>query len=137
MVKKQTLLLIAGIVWAAAGINILRIGIASCIQTSLTIINTLLLILVFISFSTMFIRIVKKHKKRILGYSKKLQHFLKFFNIPSYILMFCMMGLGICLRQFAELPTIFFSVFYTGLGSALFLAGLLFVVEWLKTKTKE
>lgn len=134
MVKKQTLLLIAGIVWAVAGANILRIGIVSCFQTSLRFVSALLLVLVFISFFTMFFRIVKKHTRRILGYSEELQHFLKFFNIPSYILMFCMMGLGIGLRQFANLPTIFFSVFYTGLGTALFLAGVLFVVEWLKTK---
>ncbi len=134
MVKKQTLLLIAGIVWAAAGINILRIGIVSCIQTSLTLIHILLLLLVFVSFSAMFFRVVKKHKARILGYSEEFQHFLKFFNIPSYILMFFMMGLGIGLRQFAKLPTIFFSVFYSGLGTALLLAGILFIIEWMKTK---
>ncbi len=137
MVKKQTLLLIAGIVWALAGLNIMRIGIVSCFQTSLRLVSALVLVLVFIFFSTMFFCIVKKHTKRILGYSEKSQHFLKFFNIPSYILMLFMMGLGIGLRQFANLPTIFFSVFYTGLGTALFLAGVLFVVEWLKTKIKE
>lgn len=131
MVKKRTLLLIAGLVWAAAGINILRIGIVSCIETSLTLVPILLQVLIFAAFGGMFFSIVKKHKRRILGYPEERKFFWYFFNIPSYILMVCMMSLGIGLRHFAKLPTIFFSVFYTGLGSALTLAGVLFALEWI------
>ena len=46
-----------------------------------------------------------------------------FFDKKSYLIMAFMMTFGILLRKSALLPTLFFAVFYTGLGAALFAAG--------------
>lgn len=126
MVKNNTLLLIACLVWAAAGFNILRIGITEY-PPYLSIINFLLSAAVFTVFQIfIFGRLVKKHTKRIDGYGGQKQLFLKFFDIKSFIIMAVMMTGGILLRSLHLAPPVFIAVFYTGLGASLLLAGILF-----------
>ena len=48
-VKRNTLLLLACLVWSAAGFNILRIGLMAY-PAYLTVLNTLLSVLVFVVF---------------------------------------------------------------------------------------
>ncbi len=126
MVKNNTLLLIACLVWSAAGINILRIGIIEY-PPYLSIINFLLSAAVFTVFQIfIFGRLVKKHTKRIDGYGDKKQLFLKFFDVKSFIIMAVMITGGILLRSLHIAPPVFIAVFYTGLGASLLLAGILF-----------
>lgn len=126
MVKNNTLLLIACLVWSAAGFNILRIGIIEY-PPYLSIINFLLSAAVFTVFQIfIFGRLVKKHTKRIDGYGDQKQLFLKFFDIKSFIIMAVMMTGGILLRSLHIAPPLFIAVFYTGLGASLLLAGILF-----------
>ena len=122
-VPKNTLLLIACLVWAAAGFNILNIGLLAY-QNYLQPLNYALSILVFGIFQFLiFGKLVKKHTQRINGYAEEKQFFLKFFDVKSFIIMAFMMTFGIVL----------IAVFYTGLGTALFLAGLLFGYQFVKT----
>ena len=79
----------------------------------------------------MFSRIVTKHTIRIAGYQGK-QPFWKFFDLKSYLLMVFMMGLGIFLRRSGWLPDFFFAFFYTGLGTALSIAGIRFLVRCIR-----
>lgn len=126
MVKNNTLLLIACLVWAAAGFNILRIGIIEY-PPYLSIINLLLSAAVFTVFQIfIFGRLVKKHTKRIDDYGDQKQLFLKFFDVKSFIIMAVMMTGGILLRSLHLAPPVFIAVFYTGLGASLLLAGILF-----------
>lgn len=126
MVKNNTLLLIACLVWSAAGINILRIGIIEY-PPYLSIINFLLSAAVFTVFQIfIFGRLVKKHTKRINGYGDQKQLFLKFFDVKSFIIMAVMITGGILLRSLHLAPPVFIAVFYTGLGASLLLAGILF-----------
>lgn len=134
MVRKVTLLLIAGLVWLAAGVNILRIGVMSCFAARMGAVQWLLMLAVFAAFGAMFMRIVKKHTRRILGYAEEKRPFWNFFNTSSYLLMAGMMSMGILLRRFAGLPPVFFAVFYTGLGAALSLAGVLFLLRWVQER---
>lgn len=131
-VQKNTLLLIACLVWSAAGFNILKIGLLAY-QNYLQPLNYALSLIVFAIFQFLiFGKLVKKHTQRILAYKEK-QFFLKFFDVKSFIIMAFMMTGGIALRATNVAPEQFIAVFYTGLGAALFLAGLLFGYQFAKT----
>lgn len=126
MVKNNTLLLIAALVWSAAGVNILRIGIIEY-PPYFSLINALLSAVVFVIFELfIFGRMVKKHTKRIDAYGDEKQLWIKFFDVKSFIIMAVMMTGGILLRALHLAPKVFIAVFYTGLGAALLLAGILF-----------
>ncbi|WP_421779153.1 hypothetical protein HXT36_02345 [Gardnerella sp. DNF01144] len=132
-VSKNTLLLIACLVWGFAGFNILKIGV-NAYSNFLSPINFTLSLAVFVIFQ-MFIfgKLVKKHVSRINAYKENKQFFLKFFDVKSFIIMAFMMTFGIVLRATNIAPERFIAVFYTGLGSALALAGLLFGYHFAKT----
>lgn len=125
-VKKKTLLLIACLVWTAAGINILRIGLLAY-PAYLSIWNVLLSGIVFSVFQYfIFGRLVRKHTKRIMSYPEECQFFWKFFDLKAFVIMAFMMTGGIYLRVSGLGPEHFIAVFYTGLGASLLLAGVLF-----------
>ena len=121
-IKKNYLLLLAGIVWLAAGFNILRIGIISY-KSYVTLINLALSAAVFFLFWFMvFGKLVRRHTDRIVRYEEEMQFILKFFDRKS----FC-----IGLRTSGLCPDIFIAVFYSGLGTALVLAGLAFTGNYI------
>ena len=125
-VKRNTLLLLACLVWSAAGFNILRIGLMAY-PAYLTAVNYLLSVLVFAVFQWfIFGKLVKKHTARITSYLEERHFFLKFFDGKAFVIMADMMTGGIGLRVSGLAPERFIAVFYTGLGGALLLAGLLF-----------
>ena len=130
-VKRNTLLL-ACLVWSAAGFNILRIGIITY-PAYRAAVNYLLSALVFAVFqSPVFGRLVKKHTARIGAYPDERHFFLKFFDGKAFAVMAFMMTGGIALRASGIAPERFIAVFYTGLGASLLLAGLLFGVNFGK-----
>ena len=95
-VKRNTLLLIACLVWSTAGVNILHIGLTAY-PAYRSLLNYLLSVLVFAVFQKfVFGKLVKKHTA------------------------------GIALRTSGLAPKRFIAVFYTGLGASLLAAGLLF-----------
>lgn len=125
-VKRNTLLLLACLVWSIAGFNILRIGLMAY-PAYRTILNILLSILVFGVFQKfVFGKLVKKHTDRISSYEEERHFFLKFFDRKAFIIMAVMMTGGIGIRASGLAPEQFIAVFYTGLGASLLLAGLLF-----------
>lgn len=139
-VKKHHLLFFACVVWMIAGFNVLKIGIESYNEYR-TILNYGLTILVFLIFWFMvFYKLTVKHTTRIQGYEEEKQFFYKFFDLKSFFIMAFMISFGIIIRTFHLLPERFIAVFYTGLGAALFLAGVLFGFNYftaLKRKSKE
>lgn len=135
-VKRNTLLLLACLVWSLAGFNILRIGLMTY-KGYLSIINLLLSVLVFTMFQIfVFGKLVKKHTSRINAYLDERHFFLKFFDLKSFIIMAVMMTGGIVLRTSGIEPEQFIAVFYTGLGASLMLAGLLFGCNYGKAVLK-
>ena len=138
MVNKKYLVLIAALVWMAAGTNIMRIGIAACLAVRWEWWMIVSLVAVFVLFGGMFFRIVGKHTRRIYGYDSARKHlFLKFFDIKAYILMTVMMTGGILMRTFHWIPDRCTAMFYTGLGGALAGAGICFLVIFLHNLTRE
>lgn len=86
-VKRNTLLLLACLVWSAAGFNILRIGLAAY-PAYLTALNCLLSVLVFAVFQRfIFGKLVKKHTARITAYLEERHFFLKFFDRKAFAIM--------------------------------------------------
>lgn len=134
-VKKKTLLLIAGIVWLIAGFNVARLGIISYLAIEQQWYWYLLSIIIFLLFGTMFFKMSQKHTKRIMGYSEERQPFWQFFDLKAYIIMAVMMGGGIGLRAAGVFPNEFVAFFYTGLGCALALAGVLFIKNFISVLT--
>ncbi len=125
-VKRNTLLLLACLVWSAAGFNILRIGLMAY-PAYRTVGNYLLSALIFAVFQFfIFGKLVKKHTARISAYREEQHFFLKFFDGRSFAIMAFMMTGGIALRSSGLAPEQFIAFFYTGLGASLLLAGLLF-----------
>ena len=91
-------------------------------------IHILLSVAVFCAFGLMFFKMSLKHTKRIKGYREAFRPIWHFFDLKSYVIMAVMMGGGIWLRASGLVPDVFIAVFYTGLGCALGLAGILFWV---------
>lgn len=130
-VKKQYLLLLACLVWTIAGANIVRIGFEAY-PGYISALNIFLSAVVFAVFQFfVFGRLVRKHTKRIIAYEEP-QWFIKFFDLRSFIIMAVMMTGGIWLRASGAAPEVFIAVFYSGLGAALLLAGILFGAHFLK-----
>lgn len=97
-VKRDTLLLLACLVWGAAGFNILRIGLAAypAFRTALNFCLSALVFAVFQRF--VFGPLVKKHTARIRAYKDERHFFLKFFDKKAFAVMAMMMTGGIALR---------------------------------------
>ena len=129
-VKKRTLLLIAGIVWLMAGFNVARLGVLSYAVIEKRWYLYVLSAVVFVLFGRMFFKMSKKHTKRIIGY-EEYRAFWHFFDVKAYLMMACMMSGGIGFRAAGIFPDIFVAFFYSGLGCALALAGVLFAKNYL------
>lgn len=131
-VKKNTLLLLACLVWTGAGFQVLRTGLHEY-TPYLSFLNLILSLAVFSIFQAfVFGPLVKKHTKRIHEYNEPFQFFFKFFDRKSFLIMAFMMTGGILLRRFSLVPASFIAVFYSGLGASLMLAGILFGRNYLK-----
>ncbi|WP_308587926.1 hypothetical protein [uncultured Slackia sp.] len=132
-ISTEKLLLVAGFVWIIAGGNIANIGIGALTHDYLVwwvLIATLVVFVMFHMF--VFQKLVKKHAERIRGFEEDKKHILYFFDKKGYIIMAIMMGGGIGLRASGILPEWFIAFFYTGLGAALTVAGVSFIVSYVK-----
>lgn len=135
-IATDKLLLVAGIVWCIAGANIVNIGIGSFFHDYgwlfwVLLVGTLVIYTLFHVF--IFTKMVGKHAERIRGYADDKTHILKFFDKKGYIMMAIMMGGGIGLRMSGLVPDWFIAFFYTGLGVALVVAGLSFLLRYFKS----
>lgn len=133
---KKNLLVIAGIVWIIAGTMVSKLGIEVFLNGDDYIFSSLIVgIIVFsIFFKFIFKKMVKKHRNRILNKEKEKLCVFSFFDVKSYIIMFFMMGLGVTIRSIPSINPICWAPVYIGIGSALFLGGVLFITEYIKWK---
>lgn len=129
-VKKRTLLLIAGIVWMIAGVNVARLGVISYFNIERKWYLYLMTLFVFLLFGSMFFKMSQKHTKRILGY-EEYRPFWHFFDLKAYLIMACMMSGGIGFRAAGVFSEMFIAFFYSGLGLALASAGVIFTRNYL------
>lgn len=132
MVKKRTLLLLAGAVWSIAGGNVLKIGMKAY-ANAFSWVNIALTVLVYFVFWTkVFHPLVEKHVIRICSYKEAYKRPWNFFDKKSFLIMALMMSFGITIRVLNLMPEGFITFFYTGLGMALTMAGILFLVNYIR-----
>lgn len=127
-VAPKTLLLIAGIVWAAAGVNIFRIGLIDFVASwQHNVWYLLYSLFVFVLFTGLiFYRLVQKHYMRIVAMQEKSVPFYQFFDRKSYLIMFLMITFGLLVRSLHLLPSAAIGILYSGIGLSLIVAGALF-----------
>lgn len=131
-VKKKTLLLLASCMWLLAGFNVLRLGIIAYQALGKLELKYLLFsALVACAFGTMFYKMACKHLRRIQAYTSERVAFWHFFDLKSYLIMAFMMSMGIYLRAAQLVATSFIAFFYSGIGLALSLAGIIFAKFYL------
>ena len=126
---KNQLILIAGIVWCAAGAMVCMVGLPLEIRLAPSDVFLVPLAgVIFVAFYVfVFSRLVRKHTNRIRARAEERLPFWHFFNASSWAVMAVMMGGGMALRLSHAVPDWTIAFFYSGLGVALFLSGLRFV----------
>ncbi len=127
--SKNQLMLVAGLVWCAAGAMVAMIGLPLELRLApgqLTLVP--LAAAIFLAFYVLvFSRLVRKHTGRIRGRAEDRLPFWQFFNASSWVVMAVMMSGGMALRLSHAMPDWMIAFFYSGLGVALFLCGVRFL----------
>lgn len=124
-VTKKQFLLLAGILWIFAGTMVMKVGIESYskIRTNIVYFFPIIILVFIVFYFKIFRKLVIKNLKRIGDLEEKDRKIMNFLDKKSYIIMACMMSGGMFIRKEFNLPMVFFFSFYTGLGAALFSAG--------------
>jgi len=126
---KNQLMLIAGLVWCAAGAMVCMVGLPLefGLAPSHLILFPLAVVIFLAFYLFVFSRLVRKHTGRIRARTEDRLPFWHFFNATSWVLMAVMMGGGMALRLSHLMPDWMIAFFYSGLGVALFLCGVRFL----------
>jgi hypothetical protein len=126
---KNHLMLLAGLVWCAAGAMVCVIGLP--LELGLAPSHLVLLPLAGVIFLVFYVFVfsglVRKHTGRIRARMEDRLPFWNFFNASSWAVMAVMMGGGMALRLSHLMPDWMIAFFYSGLGAALFLCGVRFL----------
>lgn len=122
MLGKRWLIAANALLWTLAGFNIARIGIKCALHASMAI--WIWAVPVFAAFFMMFCRIIEKNAERIRNFETDKAPLYRFLTLKGYLIIAFMMTLGITLRSLGTIPDCFFAFFYSGLGTALMVAGL-------------
>ena len=130
-VSKRVLLLVAGLVWGFAGLRVFTLGRGDVVLNKGNVFISIVfsITIFYIFFNFIFKKIFIKHAKRIINSKLEKQCIFSFFDIKGYIVMGCMMTFGIVIRNLGVLNNTLLGNFYMGLGAALFLAGLTFLIS--------
>jgi len=128
-IPKNRLMLIAGLVWCAAGAIVCMIGLPLefGLAPSHLILLPLAVAIFLVFYFFVFSRLVEKHAGRIRARTEDRLPFWHFFNASSWAVMAVMMGGGMALRLSHVMPDWMIAFFYSGLGVALFLCGVRFL----------
>lgn len=135
-VLKKYLLLFAGMAWVFAGTMVIKTGLPLFMIPGYLGYKIILAAGIFIIFYFfIFAKLVTKHTHRILTDPRPKMPFWEFFDGKSYIVMAIMITGGITIRKLGLLPKFVIGFFYIGLGTALFLCGVMFIIRFLKFET--
>lgn len=127
---RNTLLITCSALWLAAGFNVVRMGVLALSASEMAVWTMLVgMIVVFALFGAMFMKISLKNMNRIESMPAAQQKIWNCMPVKSYLIMVFMIALGVCLRRNPAIPRGFIAFFYIGLGSALALAGALYLIR--------
>ena len=109
-VAKEKLLLIAGFVWLAAGLNIAILGVSAFTEMgehAMLVLVPAAIVAFTVFHAGMFSKLVGKHADRIEAMEEDRVPFWRFFDTKGYLIMAFMMTMGIGLRSSGIAPTWF------------------------------
>lgn len=131
MVKRENLLVVAGLFWIIAGVNVAGVGIQAFLGVPSASWWWMVpaMAVVFVGFGFMFRKVSMKHEARILTYADPSISVLRTFDVKGYLIIAIMMGGGMALRFSGAVPLEFIGFFYPGLGVALALTGVGFLLK--------
>lgn len=129
--SKRTLFILAGVIWGGAGGRILTLGYEDLFTNAKNPVIFLIISLVifFLFYKFIFSKMVKKHIRRIISNGLDKHCVFSFFDLKGYIIMAFMMTGGILLRNSHLVNPIYLGSFYLGLGFALFISGVKFLLS--------
>lgn len=126
--KETTLTTLNGIIWLVAGVNVVRIGVltwAALDGASAWLIVGCMLTLA--AFSMMFVKMVFKNVRRIHQIPPERRKVWNCMPLKSFLIMAFMIALGVTMRNMPQVPREFIAFFYVGLGTALSVAGVVYL----------
>lgn len=132
-VKRNFLLLIAGIVWECVGIMLLILAFSWLSASSNKNIYTVVgagVALALLAHHFGFLRIVDKNLKRILPMDEK-KCLFSFIPWKSYLVIVIMISMGVLLRHSA-IPKEHLAILYIGIGLALILSSIRYIRTFYK-----
>lgn len=133
--RTKSLAFLAGIIWLIAGFNVCRIGVVSWMSTdTTTAVMVIGCIATMFVFSRMFVKMLFKNVRRIRDIETEKRKLWDIMPVKSYLIMAFMITFGILLRRCPAVPAAFIASFYVGLGSALALAGVIYISAFLCPK---
>ena len=133
--RTKSLAFIAGIIWLIAGFNVCRIGVVSWLDLDATTLAMVIgSIVTMILFSMMFVKMLFKNVQRIRKIEVEKRKVWDIMPMKSYVIMAFMITFGVLLRNRPVIPQAFIASFYVGLGSALMMAGIIYISAFLCPK---
>lgn len=128
--------------WLAPGIVITRKGVLAMMVVAEVHPErvwwlSLIAVAVVVSFLLMFRNFVNRYTARILNFPTRKKSLFAFLDLHGYILITFMMCLGISLKYIPGMPQEFFAGFYPGLGTALAISGIRYLLSWCKALRHE
>jgi len=131
-IPTKALILVAALVWFAAGAAVTSVGVTAASQPW-TLVMGAVFFGVLVAFFILFLMIARKQIRRITGYTEELTELFKFFDAQSYIIMAVMIFLGTALRISLLIPDTAIASFYSGLGMALIASSIYYLVTFIAT----
>jgi hypothetical protein len=133
-VPKNTIGLLAGLLWCTAGAMVATVGIPLALGLAPEhLVVVPLAVLVFLAFYGMvFSRLVRKHTHRIRARTEDRLPVWNVFSASSWAVMMVMMVGGTALRASHVAPDWMIAFFYSGLGSALLVCGVRFLAVYAR-----
>jgi hypothetical protein len=132
-VSRNWLIIIAGILWSAVGIMLLRLAITWLYpleQDKIILFFSAGTLFAFVFYRIVFSGIAEKNILRICEFSQKGCLFA-FQPWRSYLLIILMISLGVILRN-SFIPKRYLAVIYISVGGGLFLASIKYYIHLLR-----
>jgi hypothetical protein len=130
---KPVLFVLGGLFWIFGGATVIRTGLPFLFETKRSfpmLIGTAAVFSFFYFF--IFMDLAKRHLVRIRTYPEKTMKIWQIFDLRTYLVIVLMSGGGTLLRRLGLLPAWFIGFFYPGLGAALSLRGLFYLISGLR-----
>ncbi len=125
MLSKYQNIIFAGLIWLLVGIMMIVRAVS---WTEILSTNQLIIVLIIggaigiIKFLFIFKKTVHKQIDRLMNFEKEKNYFFKIYSLKSYILIACMMTVGIVLRNLEFIPKYVLFPIYLGIGLSMLLS---------------